>query len=150
MCFEDRPNIADYDMNDVVLRCIRKNATQIELTLVATGAQDQVYICGIPGTFASGDDLNNKEVHELFGVPTGTFVNTEPSTSVVPGKTAVYDVSEDMTVLQFLRNIYIKNKSEYFDPYKYQSHEYSRWFLQIRVYGQEFEFRGSARVYSRR
>ena len=112
MCFEDRPNIADYDMNDVVLRCIRKNATQIELTLVATGAQDQVYICGIPGTFASGDDLNNKEVHELFGVPTGTFVNTEPSTSVVPGKTAVYDVSEDMTVLQFLRNIYIKNYSQ--------------------------------------
>ena len=112
MCFEDRPNVADYDMNDVVLRCVRKTSTQLELTLVATGAQDQVYINGISGSHISGTDLNNKEVHEVFGVPTGTFVNTETSAEVIPGKTAVYEVSEDMTVLQFLSNIYIKNYSQ--------------------------------------
>ena len=111
MCFEDRPNTADYDMNDVVLRCVRKPDNKFELTLIATGAQDQVYIKGIPGTFDSGTDLNDKEVHELFGVPSGTFVNTETSTNVVTGKSAIYIVSEDMTELQFLSSIYISNYS---------------------------------------
>jgi hypothetical protein len=111
MCFEDRPNTAEYDMNDVVLRCVRKPDNKFELTLIATGAQDQVYIKGIPGTFVSVTDLNDKELHELFGVPSGTFVNTETSTDVVTGKSAIYIVSEDMTELQFLSSIYISNYS---------------------------------------
>ena len=109
MCFEDRPNTADYDMNDVVLRCERISDTKLELSLIATGAQDLVYINGIPGTLDSGSEMNNKEVHEIFGVPTGTFVNTETSASVVPRKTAVYTVGEDMTIPQFLSQIYIVN-----------------------------------------
>ena len=111
MCFEDRPNIADYDMNDVVLRCIRLSPTQLELSLLATGANDEVYIEGISGKHISGTDLNNKEVHELFGVSTKTFVNTEPSASVHSYVTAVYEVSEFATIPQFLTNIYIRNKS---------------------------------------
>ena len=111
MCFEDRPNIADYDMNDVVLRCIRLSPTQLELSLLATGANDEVYIEGISGKHISGTDLNNKEVHELFGVSTKTFVNTEPSASVHSYVTAVYEVSEFATIPQFLTNIYIRNMS---------------------------------------
>jgi hypothetical protein len=112
MCFEDRPNVADYDMNDVVLRCIRKSPTQLELTLIATGANDQVYIEGIEGSLASGTELNDKEVHSLFGVSTETFVNTETAAGVIPAVSAVYEVSESTTIPQFLSNIYIRNYSQ--------------------------------------
>lgn len=112
MCFEDRPNVADYDMNDVVLRCIRKSPTQLQLTLIATGANDQVYIEGIEGSLLSGTELNDKEVHSLFGVSTETFVNTETAASVIPSVTAVYEVSESTTIPQFLSNIYIRNYSQ--------------------------------------
>lgn len=112
MCFEDRPQIADYDMNDVVLRCVRINNTQLQLTLVATGANDQVYIKGIPGKFVSGADLNEKEVHELFGVSTETFVNTETSAATVSTVSGFYEVSENMTIPQFLSSIYIQNYSQ--------------------------------------
>ena len=112
MCFEDRPNIADYDMNDVVLRCTRKSATQLELSLIATGAQDQVNIEGIEGTFVSGTDLNNKEVHGLFGVSNSTYVNTQLADNVISPVTAVYEVSESTTIPQFLTKIYIRNISQ--------------------------------------
>ena len=109
MCFEDRPNIADYDMNDVVLRCVRKSSTKLELTIVATGAQDEVYLKGIEGT--SETDFNNQEVHSLLKVPAGTFANTEPSASVLPCVSAEYVVDESMTIPQFLSKIYIVNHS---------------------------------------
>ena len=112
MCFEDRPNVADYDMNDVVLRCVRISPTQLELSLVATGANDQVYIEGIDGSFVDGTELNDKEVHGLFDVSTNVFVNTEPSASVIPAVSAVYEVSESTTIPQFLTNIYIRNVSQ--------------------------------------
>ena len=51
MCFEDRPNVADYDMNDVVLRCTRVSSTELELSLIATGANDPVLINGIVGDY---------------------------------------------------------------------------------------------------
>lgn len=109
MCFEDRPNIADYDMNDVVLRCVRTSPTTLQLTIVATGAQDDVYLNGIEGT--SKTDFNNKEVHSLLGVPAGTFVNTEPSAEVKTCVSAEYEVGEDVTIPQFLSKIYIVNYS---------------------------------------
>ena len=109
MCFEDRPLTADYDMNDVVLRCIRKSPTEVELTLVATGAKDQVFINGITGKFVSGTDLNNKEVHSLFDVSNDTFVNTESSATVHSTISAIYDITEFPTIIQFLSQIYITN-----------------------------------------
>ena len=115
MCFEDRPYIADYDMNDVVLRCVRESESKLRLTLVATGAEDVVNICGISGLFAEGTDLNNKEVHELFGVSSATgdnrFVNTVSGVEQLSTISGVYEVG-DMTIPQFLRQIYIKNMTE--------------------------------------
>ena len=112
MCFEDRPYTADYDMNDVVLRCIRKSPTTLELTIVATGAQDQVYLNGIEGRCTSDIDFNNKEVHSLLKSEPGTFVNTVPSDEVLPCVSAEYEVSESMTIPQFLSGIYIVNHSQ--------------------------------------
>jgi hypothetical protein len=109
MCFEDRPNVADYDMNDVVLRCIRKSATELQLSLIATGANDPVLISGIEGNFKSGTELNNKEVHELFEVETSTFVNTVSSDKVLPAVSGIYEVDANTSIKQFLSNIYITN-----------------------------------------
>ena len=111
MCFEDRPQVADYDMNDVVLRCTRISSTKLQLTIVATGAQDEVYLNGIEGTCKSQTDFNGKEVHSLLGVPAGTFVNTEPSAEVKTCVSAEYEVGEDVTIPQFLSKIYIVNYS---------------------------------------
>ena len=109
MCFEDRPNIADYDMNDVVLRCTRKSATEFQLSLIATGANDPVLISGIKGNYVSGTELNNQEVHSLFGVETSTFVNTQIADNVRTAVSCIYEVDANTTIKQFLSNIYITN-----------------------------------------
>lgn len=109
MCFEDRPNTADYDMNDVVLRCTRKSATEFQLSLIATGANDPVLISGITGKYVSGTELNNQEVHSLFGVETSTFVNTQIADNVRTAVSCIYEVDANTTIKQFLSNIYITN-----------------------------------------
>jgi hypothetical protein len=115
MCFEDRPQEADYDMNDVVLRAIRISSNQIQLSIVAAGANDRVLVCGIPGKFVSGTDLNDKEVHEVFGKGDATgndrFINTLPGQTDTDQATGTYEVSESMSITQFLSQIYIKNMS---------------------------------------
>jgi hypothetical protein len=117
MCFEDRPREADYDLNDVVLRAIRIGSTNhIQLSLIATGANDRVLVCGIPGKFVSGTELNNKEDHEVFGMGNATgkdrFINTLPDQAYdLTGMAGIYEVDESMTIPQFLSQIYIKNMS---------------------------------------
>ena len=112
MCFEDRPNTADYDMNDVVLRCTRISDTELMLSLIATGANDPVIISGIVGEFLRGTELNGKEVHSLFGVETSTFVNTVASENTLPEVSGIYRVDESTTIKQFLSNIYITNNGQ--------------------------------------
>ena len=112
MCFEDRPNVTDYDMNDVVLRCTRVSSTELELSLIATGANDPVLINGIVGDYVSGTELKNKEVHGLFGVETSTFVNTVTSDDVLPSVSCVYRVDASTSIKQFLSNIYITNNGQ--------------------------------------
>ena len=119
MCFEDRPQQADYDMNDVVLRCIRYKGTEhpnrVYLSLIATGADDRVVIKGIEGKHISGDDLDGKEVHELFGVADETgdyrFVNTLVGQAANIGcPMGIYDIDPDLSIPQFLSMIYIDNQ----------------------------------------
>ena len=68
-CFED-PKVGDYDLNDVVIKAKRLSETEVEYSIVACGAYDELYIKGI--------GIDTKEVHGLFGVTdTKTFINTE-------------------------------------------------------------------------
>jgi len=117
MCFEDRPLEADYDMNDIVLRCVRHQTQQnvLQLSIVAVGAQDNLQIMGVPGTCVKGTDIQSDEAHSyfLFGGEEGDerFVNTKSASSQAD-YTAVggfYEVDEDMTIPKFLSQIYIKN-----------------------------------------
>lgn len=111
MCFEDRPVTADYDMNDVVLRCSRVNKTTLSLALVATGANDDVYIHG-----ATGWELNNREVHEIFMATEpdsngNRFVNTVVGGTHREVQSRYVTVSESMTIPEYLKGITIENKS---------------------------------------
>ena len=109
MCFEDRPATADYDLNDVVLRCTRVDNTTLKLTLAATGANDDVVIHG-----ASGWAYNDKEVHEVFGMTETSgsrFVNTERGGTIKDVVSANVTVSADITIPDFLKNIFIENKT---------------------------------------
>ena len=111
MCFEDRPVSADYDMNDVVLRCSRVNKTTLSLALVATGANDDVYIHG-----ATGWELNNREVHEIFMATEpdsngNRFVNTVVGGTHREVQARYVTVSESMTIPEYLKGITIENKT---------------------------------------
>ena len=111
MCFEDRPNTADYDLNDVVLRCTRVNTTTLKLTLVATGANDDVVIHG-----ALGWAYNEKEVHEIFGATEADasgnrFINTVKGGVTKDPISANVTVSSTLTIPKFLETIFIENKT---------------------------------------
>jgi hypothetical protein len=119
LLFEDRPTSADYDMNDVVLRCQRYHDDPgcVRLSLVAAGGTDNVVIRGIEGTLVKnkGFELNNEEVHELFGVAKATgydrIVNTMDGKQTIDPCSGVYRIPDGMTIPQFLANIYIENQT---------------------------------------
>jgi hypothetical protein len=111
MCFEDRPNQADYDLNDVVIRCIRKSKTQLLLSLVACGGNDDVMIQG-----AEGWNHNGKEVHAIFnasgaGKDGNRFINTMSGGTRLEAVSALVTVPEGVTIPQYLKKIYIENKT---------------------------------------
>jgi len=111
LCFEDRPQIADYDLNDVVLSCTRKNATTLILSLVAAGANDDVFVHG-----ATGWAHNNKEAHEIFnhtekGSDGNRFINTVKNGLQLPVVSGEVTVDANTTIVDYLKKIYIENKS---------------------------------------
>lgn len=107
MCFEDEPEEADYDMNDVVLRAIRKNDSQIQISLIACGAYDELLIQG----YKNNNLLNgSKEVHKFFGVePNKTFVNTVIGEKPFEPITTTVNIDNSVNIGDFLKSISIKN-----------------------------------------
>ena len=111
MCFEDRPLTADYDLNDVVLRCVRTSATEFQLTLVACGGNDDAVIHG-----ATGWMYNDQEVHEIFHATEpasdgNRFVNTVKGGTKRDVISAFVTVDKSMTVPKYLKGIFIENKA---------------------------------------
>jgi hypothetical protein len=118
LLFEDRATSADYDMNDVVLRCQRLTGSysdQVILSLVAAGGLDNVVIRGIGGEYVEGYSLNNREVHDIFkkGDATGydRFINTVPGQQTEQPRPCTYKLPAGMTIPQFLANIYLENQT---------------------------------------
>lgn len=108
MCFEDRAETADYDMNDVVLTAKRKSNTQIILTLAACGAKDKVLINGVVGKGAEA--FNGKEIHELLNLSDDSpFVNTQIGGNTSKGFSKTITVDANTKIVDFLSNIYIEN-----------------------------------------
>lgn len=73
-CFEDTRQ-GDYDLNDVVIKATRKNKTTVEYSIIACGANDELYIRNIN----SGVITDDAEVHALFGKSPNQFINTDGS-----------------------------------------------------------------------
>lgn len=118
MCFEDRLIQADYDMNDLVLRCIRdKNDKDfVYLSVIAIGAYDRLYIRGIEGELKDGTNLMSEEVHALFGKENAEnddrYINTKSGMETIYGyKTGHYKIGQNVTIPQFLTKIYIENET---------------------------------------
>lgn len=111
MCFEDRPINADYDLNDIVLRCTRVDATTLSLALIACGANDDVVIHG-----AEGWELNDKEAHEIFHATStaadgNRFVNTKNGGTFRDIQSRFVTVDKSLSIPDYLKNIYIENRS---------------------------------------
>lgn len=110
MCFEDRPLTADYDLNDVVLRCKRISSTELQLTLVACGGTDDVVIHG-----ATGWSHNDQEVHAIFHAVDPEKGNLMINTEINGEKRDVISdfvtVDKSMTVPKYLKGIFIENKT---------------------------------------
>lgn len=106
-CFEDR-NLGDYDMNDVVVKGQRIDATHVKWTVMATGASDELYIKNIDGKV-----INNKaEIHSYFNVPVKTFVNVQ-SRNEYPTVSETIKVS---STFSFKHNApYIENRTYGYD-----------------------------------
>ena len=104
MCFEDRPESADYDMNDVVLYAERIDDGKISIGVLACGAEDNVYLHGVEGA-----PINNREIHEILQIPEGTFLNTVSGQETKPVQT--YTISTTKSIEEYLRGISIENKT---------------------------------------
>lgn len=107
MCFEDRLENADYDMNDVVLQAVRLNETKVQLSLIASGANDELWIKGLDGS-----NLASKEVHQLFGYDKSTvFINTTKGGEKKAPIVEEFDIAKTQSISDFLKKITIKNES---------------------------------------
>ena len=105
-CFEDR-DYGDYDMNDVVLKYKRLEANLIEWSVLACGANDELYIENI-----NGDVINNEtEVHQLFGSAERVFINTELHGNTLEPVVEEFTVPNDYSILNAAYQPYIRNQS---------------------------------------
>ena len=105
MCFEDRPNEADYDMNDVVLTAKRTSDTEITLTLLACGAKDHVTLHNTNSAF------EGKEIHELLNLSDDSpYYNTVIGGNSGGGTSTTVIVDSKTTIEDYLAGIYIINR----------------------------------------
>ena len=110
MCFEDSP-IADYDMNDVVLKFEREDDTHVKVSLMACGAYDELYLRGL-----NGQTLNEStEIHDIFGIDNHqTFINTDGGVTKDP-VSELFDIPANSRLSDFMENIYIYDKTKNYD-----------------------------------
>ncbi len=104
-CFEDR-DLGDYDMNDIVIKAVRKNSKTVEYSIVACGAYDKLHVKGIN----AGVITDDAEVHNLFKANTSTFINTTANSDYTP-ITVTKTVSESFSLLDETTQPYIYNET---------------------------------------
>ena len=100
-CFEDT-ELGDYDLNDIVIKAKRLSETQVEYSIVACGANDNLIVMNI-------GDNSNKEVHQLFG-SNGGFINTVRGQNYEP-VVGVVTVNKSFSFLDENTQPYIVDKT---------------------------------------
>lgn len=105
-CFEDT-QLGDYDLNDVVIRAYRQDATHVVYQLVACGAYDELYIKNV-----NGQHINeNTEVHAIFGKFGPVFINTQNKHPETPFVEDIVEVAQDFSFLNADTQPYIYDKT---------------------------------------
>jgi len=136
-CFEDH-RLGDYDMNDVVLKGVRLNDTQVQWTLMATGAYDDLFIYNVEGAHIK----NSVEVHEIFGKEHGIYINTKKGDNVpyvtdvvsVPKTYSFLDASTQPYIFDQTMNWHVKISRVGQDPHAIMIPYDFRWPLEkIRI-----------------
>ena len=105
-CFEDTP-VGDYDLNDIVIKAVRKNSTTVEYSIVACGAWDEICVRNIN----SGKITDDAEVHALFGMEPKQFINTEIGSEKLDPITATKTVASSFSFLDPDTQPYIYDKT---------------------------------------
>ncbi len=109
--FEDT-EMGDFDLNDVVIKAQRQDATHVKFSLEATGAHDELYIKTEEDKLQL-PTLTSKEVHALFGLSTiQQFVNTVEKEEHVAPVSEVVTVPSTFSFAKEGRSIYIENKTK--------------------------------------
>ena len=105
MCFEDSP-LADYDLNDAVLRFQRVDETHVKVTVLACGARDELYLRGLTGGIIN----ENTEIHSLFGAEQNQFVNTEAG-NYTDTFSALFPIDKNTPIWQFMEKVSLYDKT---------------------------------------
>ena len=108
LLYEDT-RMGDYDMNDVVIKAQRIDQTHVKYSLVACGAYHELYLRNINGRVLNTET----EIHAIFGLEAGQFINTEPGKEHIAPVEEVVEVPADFsfTDLSALPYIYDKTSS---------------------------------------
>lgn len=113
-CFEDRQN-GDYDMNDIVIKAMRLDATHVLFSIEACGAYDVLNLREIHGKLLS----SYIDVHQLFGISNPqTYINTQTGATHYEPIQEVVQVDPDFSFSNVGfekdkgKQIYIYNKTE--------------------------------------
>ncbi|WP_036929312.1 DUF4842 domain-containing protein [Prevotella sp. MA2016] len=101
-CFEDTQK-GDYDLNDIVIKAKRINKTTVEYSLVACGANDELFVKNVK----AGVIQDDVEIHSLFGKAPDQFINTDKVAEKLPAITARRTVSESFSFLDAENQPYI-------------------------------------------
>ena len=105
-CFEDSP-LGDYDMNDLVIKARRIDATHVEYKIMACGAHDALYVKNIQGQVIN----DSREVHSMFEKEQTAFINTVLNSELVEPVTDIVEVDESFSFLDEATQPYLYDKS---------------------------------------
>ena len=105
-CFEDR-QLGDYDLNDVVIKAKRIDKTHVMYSIVACGAQDQLFVRNIN----AGAITDDAEIHALFKKGTKQFINTESSAAYIEPISVIKEVSESFSFLDVSTQPYLYDQT---------------------------------------
>lgn len=105
-CFEDRQK-GDYDLNDVVIQAKRLNETTVQYSLVACGANDNLFVKNIN----AGVIDDNTEIHSLFGKGTNQFINTEKGAAYCEPIVVTKTVDASFSFLKAATQPYLYDKT---------------------------------------
>ena len=96
----------DFDLQDCVIKATREDNTHVKYILMASGANDELYLHQVNGSVIN----QNVEVHKIFGSESRGFINTE--TKNYPYVEDLVTVSSNFSFLDPNCQPYLENRTK--------------------------------------